>query len=193
MSASPVAASGFPQTVGPISLDHTDPPQPLAFTPRRSLERLEALTNILDIRDKELAQFRLFFNAIPDLACIVNEDGIIRYANPAWLHVLGWENTAVQGRSIFRFLHPDDLDSTRQIMTEMTGKPVVGFINRYCTPHGSYVTLQWSAASWRNGLTYATARPIPSGCTCECLFKSVVPRPAQRTEDERPANDSSGV
>src|SRR6185312_4820709 len=56
--------------------------------------------------------FELFFNLIPDLACIVSTDGYFKKVNPAWETTLGYTREEVLGTRMLEFIHPDDLERT---------------------------------------------------------------------------------
>jgi PAS domain S-box-containing protein len=55
----------------------------------------------------------------PDLICIFDIDGCLRYTNPAWKPVMGYSEQELLGRSIRDFIHPDDQERVRQKKEEL--------------------------------------------------------------------------
>jgi PAS domain S-box-containing protein len=52
--------------------------------------------------------FRALTEQSTELVTVLDPQGVIRYANPAWERLLGRPNDEAVGRSVFEFLHPDD-------------------------------------------------------------------------------------
>ena len=79
----------------------------------------EALAALED-RERRL---RLITDNISDLIVQVNRQGILQYASPSTLRVLGYPQEAVVGKSIFRFVHAEDRRAlSRQFMEDMAGR-----------------------------------------------------------------------
>lgn len=141
------------------------------------LGRIRQLTE--ELNAEELA-IHLFFKLAPDLFCIADETGYFRTVNNAWKLMLGWTDEELLSRPILEFIHPDDVELTRDIMTRMENQDIIRFhnrirrkigsINRINDPEGlpageeEYVVLEWSATAWHNQLTYAVARQVPVSC-----------------------------
>jgi two-component system, sensor histidine kinase and response regulator len=106
--------------------------------------------------------FELFFNLIPDLACIAHQDGYFKRVNPAWEKTLGYTPEEVLSRPFVEFVHPDDAVSTmeeagRQSRIYRTRH----FINRYRAKDGSYRLLEWTTTFNRDEVTrFGVARDI---------------------------------
>jgi len=133
----------------------------LEFLPSK-LGRLRELTNELTHEETELY---LFFKLSPDLFCLADANGYLRKINDAWYKVLGWTEDELMEHSFFEFIHPDDIQRTKEVMGHMTEQDVIRFHNRYRKKNSDdYVVLEWSATKWTDGLTYAAARPVPSEC-----------------------------
>jgi PAS domain S-box-containing protein len=49
-----------------------------------------------------------------DMICQVDTEGIIRYASPSFMTVLGYPPERLVGRSVFGKVHPEDLETARQ-------------------------------------------------------------------------------
>jgi PAS domain S-box-containing protein len=98
--------------------------------------------------------FELFFNLIPDLACIAHKDGYYKRVNPAFETTLGYTQEEVLSRPFIDFVHPDDVESTlaeaaRQNRFYRTRR----FVNRYRAKDGSYRLLEWTTTFNRDELT----------------------------------------
>ncbi len=83
--------------------------------------------------------------------------------NPAFKHILGYEESELLSRPFLEFVHPDDVQTTIDVIEEKLkqGVTVIDFTNRYRCQDGSYKYLQWiSRPIKERGLTYAIARDI---------------------------------
>lgn len=131
------------------------------FNDRRNLEKLRVVHDELTNAENELERF---FHLVPDLFCIADASAHFVKLNFAWVQTLGWTLNELQTFTFLDFVHPDDVDATRSVMAEMTTMSLRRFSNRYRTKDGLYLPLEWSAASWTDGLTYASARIIAPSC-----------------------------
>jgi two-component system sensor kinase FixL len=108
-------------------------------------------------KTEELDQF---FNVSLDLLCIANTDGYFLRLNPAWGRVLGHSHEELMAKRFLDFVHPDDLDRTREATSNLASQQKVSsFENRYRCKDGTYRWLQWNSAPAGN-LIYAAARDI---------------------------------
>lgn len=143
-----------------------------------SLGRIRQLTEELN---EEETTLYLFFKLAPDLFCIADNTGYLRKVNQAWQMILGWSEEELLSVPFMKFVHPDDVSRTQDIMNHMAEQDIIRFHNRYRRKPGTtnlteeksiageddYVVLEWSATAWHNGLTYAAARQVPATClTC---------------------------
>jgi PAS domain S-box-containing protein len=88
--------------------------------------------------------FELFFNLIPDLACIVSEDGYFKKLNPAWETTLGYTREELLKTPMLDLIHPDDLDRTKsEIAKQSREYRTKHFVNRYRCKDGSYRIFDW--------------------------------------------------
>jgi PAS domain S-box-containing protein len=139
------------------------------------LGRIRELTE--NLNEDEITLF-LFFKLAPDLFCIADSTGYLRKVNQAWQMMLGWSEEDLLAVPFVKFIHPEDVDRTVDIMSHMAENDVIRFHNRYRRKPGTvnlieeksvagdndYVVLEWSATAWHNGLTYAAARQVPASC-----------------------------
>src|SRR6266436_3177069 len=98
--------------------------------------------------------FDLFFNLIPDLACIVSTDGYFKNVNPAWETTLGYTHEEVMRTPMLEFIHPDDLERTLSEVSKQSREyRTKHFVNRYRCKDGSYRIFDWRTTFNRDDAT----------------------------------------
>ena len=91
---------------------------------------------------KSEAQLSLVTSNMADIICQTNKDGIYIYVSPSAKSVLGYKPMEMIGKSMFDFVHPDDVDSVRSCMNDAVGKCIAQSVQyRYMKADGSYVWL----------------------------------------------------
>jgi PAS domain S-box-containing protein len=107
-------------------------------------------------------ELETFFTLSLDLLCVASLDGYFLRLNPAWTHVLGYEEAELQAAPFLDFVHPDDRAATVDVVSTLTaGSRVINFENRYRARDGSYRWLEWAATpSVDQGVIYAAARDV---------------------------------
>jgi len=71
--------------------------------------------------------------------------GHILAVNPAWTERLGWSASGSLGRTIFDFIHPDDVAGSREaVRSSSEGHAFARFDNRYRRKDGGYSWISWS-------------------------------------------------
>jgi PAS domain S-box-containing protein len=103
-----------------------------------------------------------FFVLSIDMLCIAGFDGYFKKLNPAWEKTLGFSREELQSQPMFEFVHPEDLERTReQNRIVRSGGKALSFENRYRCKDGSYKWLHWNAiADLDREVIYALARDI---------------------------------
>ena len=97
-------------------------------------------------KNEERRKLERFFLMSLDLICMAGTDGYFKKINPAFTQTLGWTEEELLQKPFFDFIHPDDLESTKEEISKLAkGISTVDFINRYRTNNGSYRLLQWVA------------------------------------------------
>jgi PAS domain S-box-containing protein len=117
---------------------------------------------LLQRRRKKVAEEELnqFFNVSLDLKCIANTDGYFLRLNPAWKKILGYTREELMAKRFLEFVHPDDLDRTREAVSTLSSQQeVISFENRYRCKDGTYRWLEWSSSPAGN-LIFAAARDV---------------------------------
>jgi PAS domain S-box-containing protein len=67
--------------------------------------------------------------------------------SPSWTKVLGWTDEELRSRPIFDFVHPDDLENSREEINNVgRARHVHTFENRLACKDGSYRWLLWALA-----------------------------------------------
>ena len=119
---------------------------------KRAAERLELLVAERTADRNEL------WRMSADIMLRCTFEGRIVAVNPAWTEMLGWEEQALVGASIFDFVHPDDAEGTAREAAELAGgRAIKRFDNRYRATDGQYRWISWSAAPSK-GLINAVGR-----------------------------------
>lgn len=82
-----------------------------------------------------------------DVMLVADFSGTIQAVNPAWTHVLGWQEAELVDRPLFDFVHPEDVASTIGAAQNIgCGHAVTRFTNRYRHKDGSYRDIVWNAS-----------------------------------------------
>lgn len=96
----------------------------------------------------------------PDLLCTISGEGFLETFNSAWHKVLGWNRDELLATSVWRLIHPDDLEGTqRETAAVIDGKVVSRFVNRWLHRDGSVRWISWAAVA-REGTIYCSGRDI---------------------------------
>ncbi|MFW5811183.1 MAG: PAS domain S-box protein, partial [Thermodesulfobacteriota bacterium] len=113
--------------------------------------------------DTHLEQQTLFSMSL-DMICIADiHTASFLKVNPAFTTTLGYSEAELLSVPFTDFIHPEDLELTRQAVTESLrkGKKVINFKNRYRCKNGEYRWLNWvSHPAPEKGVTYAVAHDI---------------------------------
>ena len=122
------------------------------------------MLDVIVARDAELREkteeLDHYFTEALDLLCIADTDGYFRRLNPAWEATLGFPVSELVGQRIFDFIHPEDLEATRQVVATLADqKKVTNFVNRYRHINGEYRWIEWRAMPTGQQI-YAVARDI---------------------------------
>lgn len=134
--------------------------------------------SVIDITERRIAELELeqFFNLSLDLLCIADINGNFRRVNKGWESSLGYSIEQLEGKQFLNFVHPDDMESTLDAISELAnGNVVLKFVNRYRAADGSYRYIEW-LSSPQGELIYAAARDI-----------------TDRKESEKKLRESEGI
>jgi PAS domain S-box-containing protein len=92
----------------------------------------------------EITQLRYLFESSLDLILVTDRRGTFTRVSPSATLILGYRPEEMIGRNGVGFVHPGDLDSTREEMRmARRGHDVRNFETRYMRKDGGIVTLNW--------------------------------------------------
>ncbi len=119
---------------------------------------------------------RKFFNLSLDLLCIVRPCGTFVRANPAFCELLGFSENELQSKTIFDFIHPDDLKSSYDECDDVQGgKEVDSYTNRYLDREGKIHLISWRTRFVEEeNLIYGSGRDITESANFENQLKNAV-------------------
>lgn len=101
------------------------------------------------------------FNLAQDLMGVATIDGRFVTLNPAFEQLFGLPLNELIGGNLFDFLHPDDIEATRQAMAVLKeGRDVHDFVNRQRCRDGTYRFLEWRVTPFRGEFICALGRDI---------------------------------
>ena len=128
--------------------------------PKADEEKLRRLNESLEneIVARIAERDRLWKNA-QDLQVVIDSNGVFQAVNPAAIDILGWAPEEMIGRTVFDFIHSDDLKATEGALVQATSAELPPFENRYRHKDGSYRILSWVAAP-EGGLIYGSGRNV---------------------------------
>ncbi|WP_240647985.1 LuxR family transcriptional regulator [Pararobbsia silviterrae] len=87
-----------------------------------------------------------FIDTLPDMVFLVDESGVIRFANTACSEILGYGQSELIEQRIMDLVIAGDRGRTeREAAAVLSGRPRFGFQNRYGHKNGTDVHLSWSA------------------------------------------------
>ena len=94
---------------------------------------------------KEASENRRLFETSLDLILVTDNNGTFVRVSPSSMPILGYSPEEMIGRSAAEFIHPDDLDPTRDEMRlARQGLSMRNFETRYIHRLGAVATLAWS-------------------------------------------------
>lgn len=113
-------------------------------------------------REQSLLNSNRIFEHARDMLCIAGFDGYFKIINPSWSRILGWNDEELLSAPWLEFVHPDDMEATKNIKsTLIDGKEVYQFENRYLCKDGSVKWLSWNSFPYpEEGIMYGVARDI---------------------------------
>ncbi len=116
----------------------------------------------LDITESEKLkdEHERFFAISTDLLCVVDMAGNLISVNHSWEKQLGYPVSYLKSQNFLDFVHPDDIEATKERMSELSqDKAVSNFVNRYRYKDGSYHYIEWLSQPYDN-IIYGSGRDI---------------------------------
>jgi diguanylate cyclase (GGDEF)-like protein/hemerythrin-like metal-binding protein/PAS domain S-box-containing protein len=121
------------------------------------------LINFQDITSEYAAkqQIDAFLNVNLDLLCVSDLKGNFIKVNHRFTEILGYTTEELMGRTYLDLVHPDDVQPTLNLLqTASETKRIDGFINRYRTSDGRYISIEWTADLGFGKYLYAAGRDV---------------------------------
>ncbi|NMM90073.1 hypothetical protein B2J88_38040 [Rhodococcus sp. SRB_17] len=129
----------------------------------------EAINRALEASRKDLERF---FDLSSDLLCIAGLDGSYRRINPAFEKALGYPASELMARPFSEFVHPADLNRTRDALDQLArGQPVAQFEIRFICSDGSERWIEWNTVSDRSEL-YGAGRDVTERRAAQRIIKA---------------------
>jgi PAS domain S-box-containing protein len=127
---------------------------------KRAEAELQRLNTTLEARVAErTAERDRAWNNSQDLIVVIDADGMITAANPAWFTMLGWQPDEVVGRSHLEFIHPDHRQASEAAHGKARREQSAVQETRMLHRDGSTRIVAWVAAP-EAGFVYATGRNV---------------------------------
>ncbi|WP_143959876.1 PAS domain S-box protein [Litoribacter populi] len=97
-------------------------------------------------KKRMMEELNSFFDLSSDLMCILHKDRLYK-VNESFAGILGYQVQDIQGRSLFDFIYPEDIDRTKSVLhLKIEGENFPNFENRYLTKSGDIKWISWSTA-----------------------------------------------
>jgi PAS domain S-box-containing protein len=102
------------------------------------------------------------FDLTPDLLFIAGFDGYFKRVNRSFERTLGYSSRELLSRPLLEFVHPDDVQSSRDVLAHLLrGTEVIGFESRIVCADGSVRRLRWNTRTIpKRGFVYGVARDV---------------------------------
>lgn len=110
----------------------------------------------------ESDHYEKFFYMASDPMCIAGANGYFQKVNPAFCRILGYSATELVNSPYLDFVHPDDLQSTRdEAEKQLAGGVTLEYENRWTHKEGHIIWLSWHSVFDRElNIHYAVANDI---------------------------------
>ncbi len=123
--------------------------------------------------NQEIEERRRIFETSQDLILVSDSAGNLVQVSPSSLAILGYRPEEMIGHSGIDFIHPDDLDSTREEMRAgRRGQQIRNFDARYVHKDGRAVMLNWMG-TWSEPVQrhFFVGRDLTEKHAAEALFR----------------------
>lgn len=105
---------------------------------------------------------RKFAELASELYIVLDHHGVIHSVNSVWETLLGYTTEEMINQSFVRFLHPDDIEASAEVMARLyEGRSNHQFHNRYRTRAGEDRWIRWRA-TMSNGCVYGVGHDMTS-------------------------------
>jgi PAS domain S-box-containing protein len=123
--------------------------------------------------NQEIEERRRIFETSQDLILVTDTYGRFVQVSPSSMTILGYQPEEMIGHVALEFIHPEDLDSTREEMREARhGRQMRDFETRYVHKDGNAVRLTWMG-TWSEPVRrhFFVGRDLTEKHAAEALFR----------------------
>ncbi|TWI44195.1 PAS domain S-box-containing protein, partial [Pseudomonas duriflava] len=115
---------------------------------KQATEELQWLNTRLERRvASRTAQYDRVWRNSRDLLAVTGADGVFRSVNPAWKEILGYDQTQLEGQSLYDFVWHEDIEKTRQaILRAASSDHLTSFEHRYRHRDGTPRWISWHSS-----------------------------------------------
>lgn len=112
--------------------------------------------------EKRSIEWDRFFRLSTEMISVMEPDGVIRRVNPAFAKALHYSPKDLVGRSAFDFIHPDDLEMSKEVNKDIKNNIyVINFVNRWRNYYGDYRWMSWRVVMDKETqISYCVTRDI---------------------------------
>lgn len=123
----------------------------------------------------ELVQFKTFFAQSQEMMAILSPDYYIQKVNPKFIESLGYKKEELITKCYLDFVHPEDINSTKEKLKDYNQLKKVEFLNQYKTKSGDYRWITWTfSINNLNKNHYIVAKDITEMVLAENKLKKLV-------------------
>lgn len=121
-----------------------------------------SISNDITLLKKQEEELNNLFNLSVDFLIIADLQGYFLRVSQSLCKALDYDEATLLSRPFITFVHPDDVDSTKQELAQLSaGASTFNFMNRYMARDGSIVYMSWKASvNKEDRRIYATAADI---------------------------------
>lgn len=95
------------------------------------------------------------WNLSQDMLARADYDGMTSAVSPSWTQLLGWSEAELLSRGYAAFIHPDDVQGTRAVISQMADTRLPArYENRISTRAGAWKHVEWTTAPEADGLNF---------------------------------------
>lgn len=112
--------------------------------------------------EKRSIEWDRFFRLSTEMISVMEPDGVIRRVNPTFAKALHYSPKDLVGRSAFDFIHPNDVEMSREVNKAIKNDIyVINFVNRWRNYYGEYRWMSWRAVMDKETqISYCVTRDI---------------------------------
>lgn len=154
----------------------------LARSNKQLVSEIEERKRVDEALMAKTEELEKFFTLSLDLLGITDLTGKFLKVNNAFETILGYPASHFENRNFTEFLHPGDIDSTKEVVESLkTTKKAQGFINRYKRIDGTYRNIEWHVVLVGDRL-YAAARDVTERLLLEETLKATIAKEKELSE-----------